>query len=320
MSVSDENPPLVSVIMAAYNAERFIARAIASVLKQTYARWELIVVDDGSTDGTAEVVRGFSNEHIQYLRTANRGPSAARNAGIDAARGEIVAFLDADDLWFPEKLAAQVSAMEADPGAGLCYTRVRTIDEAGRAIATPRHSRAALPEGDCLDRVLVRNLTVTSSVILRRAALDRAGRFDENLLGPEDWDLWRRVAVHYRFLRVPRILAAYRMTGGTVSGRHNVMNRNVQAVIERSFSDPEVIKRFTPGRLARLRRRAEAALQYDMGWRSMRTGDAGVAVTHLVKSLRLCVYDFRQVAMLVAALTLRLPLLNRQAILKVVKK
>ena len=132
----------VSVVIAAYNQASWLAQAIDSVRAQTFADWELVIVDDGSTDDTPAVVARAEDARIVYVRQARAERAAARNRGIAASTGRLVAFLDADDLWRPEKLARQVAALAADPAAGLCYTIARFIDAAGRPLPLRKPPRA----------------------------------------------------------------------------------------------------------------------------------------------------------------------------------
>jgi len=140
--------PSVSIVVATYNQAGFLTEAVASVRAQTFADWELLVVDDGSTDDTAAVAARFrDDDRLRYLPGAHAERAVARNRGVAAATGDLVAFLDADDLWRPEKLARQVAALAAAPGAGACYTASRFVDRDGR----PLQRHAGL--GDVLERL-----------------------------------------------------------------------------------------------------------------------------------------------------------------------
>ena len=185
--------------MPGYNAEGHIAEAIGSVLGQTYADWELIVVDDGSTDGTASVVKGLSarDARIRYVYRENGGQAAARNTGLRASRGDLVAFLDADDLWLPEKLAAQVALME-ETGVDLVYSDGYVFSDEGDVSPDERfHILPGEARGEEMFRTLfTSNRIGTLSVLVKREALDAVGRFDENRAyqNCEDYDLWLRLA------------------------------------------------------------------------------------------------------------------------------
>lgn len=190
---------LVSIIMPAYNAERYVADAICSVLAQTYKDWELVVVDDGSKDGTGEVVRGFAAQdaRIRLVARENGGQAAARNTGIRASRGTLVAFLDADDLWVGEKLELQLRAL-AETGAdvlssnGFVFEDDNTSVEAYELSTVPGRT-----EGAEMFRLLYAfNRIQIQSVLVRRELLEKVGLFDEDrrYQNCEDYDLWLSLA------------------------------------------------------------------------------------------------------------------------------
>ena len=182
--------PNVSVIIPAYNQGHYLGQAIRSVLDQTYPHFEVIVVDDGSTDSTREVVHSFTDARIRYVYQENRGLSAARNTGIRSASSPYVSFLDSDDLFLPDKLQLLVAESESEPGCGLIAGQAIPIDEQGNTIGK------AFVEGlpaDSADLLLGNPLHV-GSVLVSRLWQDRVGFFDEDLRSYEDWDLWLRLA------------------------------------------------------------------------------------------------------------------------------
>jgi glycosyltransferase involved in cell wall biosynthesis len=206
MSGNRVGEPLVTVVIPTFNRAHCIARAIGSVERQTYRSLEIIVVDDGSSDGTAEVVQNLRCVRpLTFLRlNPNQGAAAARNRGIAAARGDYVAFLDSDDEWHPRKLERQLEALsERGPEFGACYTAIVSYDDAGRLRGLSR----AVEEGDIERPLLTHNLVgSTSAVIVRRALLDAIGGFNPTLRSCQDWDLWLRLARLTRFACVPEIL------------------------------------------------------------------------------------------------------------------
>ena len=313
---------LVSVVMPAYNTARFIGQAIESVLKQTYANWELIIIDDGSTDDTPAVVGRHTDERIRYLRTENRGPAAARNTAIDQARGEFIAFLDSDDLWFPHKLVVQMNVFEADPDVGLVYSNVVRLTEGGRRLGPYRFSLKRLPDGWCLDRLLIRSAVIAPSltIMVKRAVLEKCGYFDVALPVSEDWELWCRAAIYCKFRYIPRALAGYRIREGTLSREHELLASYDSIVIERAFSHPEVKRQFAAGKLRRLRSRAEAVRLYNAGARALRAGQPRRAAANFVKSVRSSLYDFRQLVMLAVSLIAGVPFVDRDFLLTAVRK
>ena len=196
---------LVSVLIPTFNYGRFIAETLESVRAQTYGEWECLVIDDGSTDDTAAIVSEFAarDARVGYLRQANKGQPAARNAGLRAARGAYVQLLDADDLIESDKLRRQVAFLEADPDVDLVYGDVRYFDSDNpvirrRSLRPP--DRAWMPRtsgrGAPLVRELAaRNIMAINSPLVRRALLDRVGPFDESLARGDDWDMWLRCAL-----------------------------------------------------------------------------------------------------------------------------
>ncbi|MFZ5451113.1 MAG: glycosyltransferase family 2 protein [Thermodesulfobacteriota bacterium] len=195
--------PRVSVIIPTYNRAALVQEAVASVLAQTYRDFELLVVDDGSTDGTREVLAAFGREITVLSRPSRGGVSPARNAGIAAAQGEWLAFLDSDDLWLPEKLARQMAFMEANPQYLLSQTE-ETWVRRGVKVNPPRTHRKE--GGRILLRSLERCLVSPSAVMLHRQLLKDHGGFDEDLPAAEDYDLWLRLAWRYEVGLLPEPL------------------------------------------------------------------------------------------------------------------
>ena len=260
-------PDLVSVIVPAFNAVRTIDETLASARAQTYAALEIIVVDDGSTDGTVGVVQAHLNAdpRVRLIRQSNQGVAAARNAGIAAATGALVATLDADDLWLPEKIRMQVEAMRrVGDGAGLCCTGVHAIDGVGRGVG--RH----LPEpGSAPMRAMCRvNLVGNgSSALMPRSLVLECGGFDPSLRaanaqGCEDWQLYLRIVEHHTVVVVPECLTGYRQHPMQMSGRLEEMVRSAVMVLERVR-----------------KRRPDLAADIDEGLRGMRRRASGAALS-----------------------------------------
>ncbi|MEJ2216106.1 MAG: glycosyltransferase [Gemmatimonadota bacterium] len=212
------NEPLVSVIVPAYQQRRWVAEALDSVLAQTYPRIEVIVVDDGSTDGTGDLVRDRFGDAVRVVRQANQGLAAARNAGLALARGELIQFLDADDRLAPDKIALQVQALAGHPEYDVAYCDYAffpdTPPRARRGVPTP----PAEGSGELLERLLEGNFIASHAALLRRTALRDVGGFDPALRGAEDYDLWLRLAVSgCRFLHTPGAHALYRSRPDSLS-------------------------------------------------------------------------------------------------------
>jgi glycosyltransferase involved in cell wall biosynthesis len=206
--------PLLSVIIPCYNAARFLSEAVASVLAQGYEPVEILVVDDGSTDATAQVATGLGAA-VQYLRQENRGPSAARNLGLGQARGEIIALLDADDLWPEGKLDLQVGRLMADPELDVVSGRVRYIELAGGRIPDlrfegPDRSLPGIHLGAC---------------VYRRRAFQRVGLFDETLRYSEDHDWFLRAREEgLKMVVLAAVTLLYRMHDANMT--RNIPGRN----------------------------------------------------------------------------------------------
>jgi len=183
------NLPLVSVILPVYNRAWCIRQAVDSVLAQTYRNRELVVVDDGSTDGTGRLLQKYGGQ-IFVIRQPNRGVSAARNRGVRAASGDLIAFLDSDDLWLPEKLARQTAFFQGHPEARICQTEEIWIRNGIRVNPRIRHQK---PSGDIFERSLELCLVSPSAVMLERGLFQETGGFDESLPAAEDYDLWLRI-------------------------------------------------------------------------------------------------------------------------------
>ena len=190
--------PRVSVIIPTYNRRDFVREAIASVCAQTYRDFELIIVDDGSTDGTARIVEEFRQERtdsIQYIFQTNQGVSAARNHGVVRSSGELLTFLDSDDVWQPEKLAAQIAFFNARPMAQICQTQEVWLRRGTRVNPRNKHRKFG---GDIFLRSLELCLVSPSAVMMRRTLFERMGGFDEQLPACEDYDLWLRIGALLR--------------------------------------------------------------------------------------------------------------------------
>jgi glycosyltransferase involved in cell wall biosynthesis len=223
--------PAVSVVMPACNAATTIAASIDSVLAQDFADLELIVVDDGSTDATADIVRAVADPRVRLLQQQNKGVSVARNRAIAAARADLIAFLDADDLWRPDKLARQVALLRARPEVGLCYTAQTIIDRDGKMIS----HYAAKPDyrGRCLPVLLRSNGLGLSTVLTRAALLRELGGFEPSLRHCEDWDLWIRIATKAELDYIEDELTLYRFHPGSATADLDSLREAQLAVLAR---------------------------------------------------------------------------------------
>lgn len=228
------NTPMVSVVIPAFNAQAYISTAVDSVLAQTLRDFELIVVDDGSSDGTGSVVQAYGGA-LRCLRQANGGVSRARNHGVAESRGRYVAFLDADDAWQPSKLARQVEALERHGAHGACYTAVTIVDEGMAAIGEQRSGADLITRENLL---VYGNLVLGggSSLACTRDLLLATGGFDEALSLCADWEMWIRLANHTRFLYVDEPLVAYRALPGSMSRNPALLERDTLALLSKTLS------------------------------------------------------------------------------------
>jgi glycosyltransferase involved in cell wall biosynthesis len=214
-------PPLVSVILPTYNRGYVLWRAIQSVLAQTESRWELIVVDDGSTDCTRRMLEEFQDPRITVIRTENRGPSAARNAGIERAGGEYIAYLDSDNIWHENFLAVMLAASAANAEDKLWYCGANvTFWERDEQHRWRVINRACEPRRQyAVDEVWKLTSPDTNCIMHRRGIARAVGGWDEACHWLEDWDFFLRVALHYpdQSRWVPQILVDYRQVHGTAA-------------------------------------------------------------------------------------------------------
>jgi len=227
--------PAVTVIIPAYNSERYIRETLDSVLGQTWQDLEVIVVDDGSTDGTRDIVLACG-EPVRLVEQENAGPSPARNRGIREARGEFVAFVDSDDLWTPDKLERQMALFDADERVGLVYCRSQRIDGEGNHLPTTLMEK---PVGGVFLPLLYRNHCPTSGVVVRKACLDQCGVFPEDMVWAEDWHLWLRIARHYAFQAVQDALALHRMHGAALTEQQENAYAGARQVLTGALTDED---------------------------------------------------------------------------------
>ncbi|MBD2387213.1 glycosyltransferase family 2 protein [Cylindrospermum sp. FACHB-282] len=228
----DAHIPLVSVIVPAYNAEKFIAKTLYSIIEQTYKNIEILVVDDGSQDKTAEIVRSIAQKYQQIilLQQSNSGVASARNLAIENSRGEFIAPIDADDIWYPQKIEKQVQCMlQAGSEVGLVYSWSMDIEENEMPTGYFRASRI---EGDVYTTLLLHYfIGNASSIMIRRTCFEQVGGYDSGLKkqdaqGSEDWDICLRIAEYYQFRVVPEILVGYRQLPNSMSKDYSQMAKS----------------------------------------------------------------------------------------------
>lgn len=205
--------PKVSVIIPTYNRARFVGEAIDSVLAQTYKDYEIIVVDDGSTDNTQEVLKHYGHK-IRYFRQENKGISAARNLALEKARGEYIAFLDDDDLWLPEKLEKQIDVLERNPDLAFVASETHVINGKGEIIDRFKRGKGDV---ETFENLRQQYFVPMLTTVVRRKCLDSVGGFNPSLPICQDHDLWLRLAKIYKFRYIDVPLAKYRMHANNIT-------------------------------------------------------------------------------------------------------
>ncbi|WP_373533916.1 glycosyltransferase family 2 protein [Microcoleus sp.] len=254
-SQKSPNLPLVSVIIPAYNAEPFIEETLKSVLAQTYPAIEVLVVDDGSQDRTPEIVEKISKKdsRVQLLKQENAGVAAARNLGIQKSRGEYIAPIDADDIWYPENIEKQVECMlEGGEQVGVVYSWTVDLDEKGLLTGGFRSFRI---EGDVYATLICHNFIGNASAsLIRRSCLEKVGVYDKtlkerNAQGCEDWDLCLRLAEYYQYQVVPEFLIGYRKVYSSMSSNYVAMAKShalmLQDIRKRHPEIPDFLHRLS---------------------------------------------------------------------------
>lgn len=278
---------LVSAVIPTYNYGRFIARAVTSVLGQSYQAVECIVVDDGSTDDTAEVLRGFGRD-VTVVRQTHRGVSAARNAAIAVARGEYIALLDGDDEWHPDKVATQVRRLAAAPDLGCVGSGLVHVAANGRRDVISGR-RNTLDRRRVLRDVALRRYWIGGSgsgAVMRRAALDRVGPFDEQLAAAEDWDMWMRFAATTPIDNVEDVLVSIHRHGTGIFRDAALVERNQWHAYRKAVARwPDVLTTI-------VRRRMRAMILADAGCEL--AGQPVSALGYYARSLAAWPFSYRR--------------------------
>ena len=262
---------LVSVIMPVYNRQHLVAASADSVLRQTYTNVELIMINDGSTDGTAQVLNDYAARYpgrVQVVHQQNTGQVVARNNGIAVAKGRFIAFLDSDDTWSQDKLEKQMPLFV--DGVGLVYAGIYEVASDGRILREVRPSSDM--RGDIYHRLLVQNAMTGGSVVVIREALERVGLFDPELRAAENWDLWIRIAkeFHVDFFADP--LVCYLKHEGNMSADSKFMSQASEQVYAKHLSDVD-----SDPKLKKARAHAYAYLHYCAGVAAFGRQEYGLA-------------------------------------------
>jgi glycosyltransferase involved in cell wall biosynthesis len=266
---------MVSVIIPAFNYGRYLGSALESILAQTYEDFEIIIVDDGSTDNTLEVVRGFTDPRIKYIYQENKGLPGARNTGIKAAQGKYIAFLDADDLWHPCKLEKQVSFLERNDNVGVVYTGASYVNTEGELLPFRWDPE---PKSDSFyEALLFQNPIHVSSATVRADCLAQIGLFDESFMAVEDLDLWRRIAARYSFYQISENLTIARHHPENMTKDLNRMAKGWSSYMAKALRE-------TPPRHGKALQQAKlhvyweiSRLYLDMAFQECAAGNTGAA-------------------------------------------
>lgn len=229
--------PEVSVIIPTYNSAHYLMQAVESVLSQTFRDLEILVIDDGSTDETEVVMRQYGAP-VRYIRQRNSGVSAARNRGIAESRGRYIAFLDADDTWYPHKLERQLAALDKHRGYQLCYSAFTLAT----ADLTPIRVVQSRRFGGAVEDLLLRGNVVGSicSVLCKRSLFKVVGDFDPSLSQCADWDMWLRLATQTEFLYMDEPLVTYRQHDSNMSRKVSLLEHDSLRLLEKGFAMPGI--------------------------------------------------------------------------------
>ena len=234
-NIVTDNLPLVSIILPTYNCAAFLSHSIGTILSQTYNSYEIIVIDDGSTDNTKEVLYPFM-QRIKYIRLEqNKGLPTARNIGVRSAQGKYIAFIDADDLWLPEKLQTDIEYFETHPEVSMVYSKHINIDEKGDDLNG--NTKRQLPSGNIfLQLFSEQNFVISSSVVVRKEVFETTGLFDEQLVNCQDWDMWLRIAFHFKVAGINKPLVKYRHNPHSLSKNRNNVLKYQKMVIDKIYN------------------------------------------------------------------------------------
>lgn len=266
----------ISVIIPVYNGMKYLPQTVQSVLEQTYQDFEVLIINDGSSDNIEEWFANLKKKQIKLISQENKGKSAARNAGILAAQGKYLAFLDADDLWKPTKLEKQLKCFNHSFDVGLVYSGTIIINEHGLSTGKIIMPKA---EGDVWEKMLESNLLVCgSNPLIHRDCFDKVGLFSLDLPLAQDWDMWIRIANNYSFALVQEPLVCYREHSENTSKKWQKMYQYNTLVLERGLSLREQSD-------TNLRNKAYCSLYLYLGWLALRNNNVQQGFYFLNKAI-----------------------------------
>jgi glycosyltransferase involved in cell wall biosynthesis len=225
--------PTISVVIPAYNAERTILETIKSVQQQSFSGFEIIVINDGSTDRTLELLQGVKDERLRFFSYENAGVAIARNRGISQSTGEFIAFVDADDLWTPDKLELQLAALRHHPEAGAAYSWTYFMYEQEGSVVP---GKPVFFEGNVYPKLLVENFIAHgSNLLIRRKCIESVGEFDSNFPHCADWDFYIRLAARWPFAVVREHQIYYRQSSSSMTSKIDGIERQMLLMFEKAF-------------------------------------------------------------------------------------
>lgn len=291
--------PLVTVVIPAYNAMRYLPEALGSVLNQTYPNFEVVIINDGSQDDIEVWYRSLDTavkHRVKLFSQPNQGISSARNAGISHSDAPYVAFLDADDIWFSHKLERQVAYLEANPSVSLTYSWAAAVDSRGKLLgrvygaqgcSRKRHHKR---HSNMWSQLVVSNVISTpSTVLVRRDCLDAVGTFDLDLSSfVEDKDLWLRIARAHTMRMMPEVLIHKRRHSTNTSKKWKDMERASYRVLSKAFASPP--EGMSPRQLNRLKRKSYGETNLKLAWKPLQTDevDMKISLSYFLKALSHC--------------------------------
>jgi len=253
---------LVSVIIPTYNSAKYISRAVESVLNQTYQDFEIIIIDDGSTDNTGEIVQSIKDDRITYIKQENAGPAAARNKGLEIAKGEYIAFLDADDMWKANKLETQIKCFSQNDKLCLAFSAMDLVNEDLEIIRVKRHRKYT--NNELLKQLLTNypdTVPMPSTVMIKKSYLNEVGYFYPELFTGEDFDLWLRLILKGDFEYIDESLTvSYKPESSITSSiDYTITEKCHEKVLDRFFSQENLDKK-----ILKLKNAAYSFIYYDI--------------------------------------------------------
>jgi glycosyltransferase involved in cell wall biosynthesis len=271
---------VISVIIPTYNSAQYIREAIDSVLCQTYTDYEIIVIDDGSTDDTRRIIKD-EYPGVRYYRVQHKGVGSARNYGISMAQGEYIAFLDADDKWLPEKLEKQFNAFNEYPEVGMVFTENRFFWKA-QIVDRGINKRKKLMSGDILANIFMNSYVGTPTVMVRKSVLDDVGWFEEQLVVGEDLNMWIRIAAKYRIELIDEPLVLCRVAEGSLcSSLANVIEGNKKNIELMRTKYPDIYRRLGQ----KVINKKYSYIYFSEGYQYFRNGEYDRAKSSFEKSI-----------------------------------